>query len=125
MNDDIPAPGESFDEDPVTASHAAAEGAEAESDVGSSSALREMLLSTEPEHRLDAIESPWDPERGGLNRVYRGFQKMMGASGLPAVLDIGVGIAEFVTEFDLDAAATDSQQEGDNQPEFDTEEGVV
>lgn len=124
MTDEIPVPGNSLDEDSATANHAAAEGTEPDGDVGSSSALREALLSTEPERSLDAVESPWDPERGGLNRVYRGFQKMMGASGLPAILDIGVGIAEFVNGFEMDAAGGDVQEESDDATEFTPEGGV-
>ena len=119
MTDEIPGPGDSLNEGsgPVTSDHAAAEGTEADGDVGSSSALREMLLSTEPEHSLDAVESPWDPERGGLNRVYRGFQKMMGASGLPAILDIGVGIAEFFNDFEMDAAGGENPDDSESSPE--------
>jgi len=88
----------------ATDSHAAAEGLDVgeTEGAGSSSTLRDMLMSTEPNTPLERVESPFDPDAGGLNRVYRGFQKMLGADGLPAILDVGVGVAEVVVGHDLD-----------------------
>ncbi|ADE04406.1 hypothetical protein [Haloferax volcanii] len=95
-----PSPGDTFVRDAgvpnmgATANHAAAEGAPAEESVGSSSTLRDMVLSTEPKRSLDEIESPWAPERGGPKRVFRGFQKMGDIDGMPAGFDVVVGLAE-------------------------------
>jgi len=79
-----------------TEQHAAAEGAEASSDVGSTSTLREMLMSTDPSRSLDEVESPWDPERGADSRIYRGLQKATGVDGMPAIVDIVIGTAELL-----------------------------
>lgn len=86
----------------ATEDHAAAEGTDASSSsgMGSSRSLREMLLSTEPDTPLEQVESPWDPDAGGINRIYRAFQKMLDFSGLPAVVDLVVGVAEFVTAYE-------------------------
>jgi hypothetical protein len=97
----------------ATEAHAAAEGIDASetSGAGSSSTLRDMLMSTEPNTPLERVESPFDPDAGGMNRVYRGFQKMLGADGLPAILDVGVGVAEFVVGRDF--GNDESSEEGE------------
>ncbi|MBV0903922.1 hypothetical protein [Haloarcula salina] len=58
--------------------------------------LKEMLFSTSPEKDLDDVDAPYDPERGGLNRVYRGLQKMVDVDGLPAIADVVIGVAEWL-----------------------------
>ena len=51
-------------------------------------------MSTEPDTPLEKVESPWDPDRGGPSRIYRGFQKITGFDRLPAIADIGIGALE-------------------------------
>lgn len=67
-----------------------------ESSTSKTEKLKDLLFSTSPEKDLDNVEAPYDPDRGGLNRVYRGLQKMVDVDGLPAVADIGIGIAEWL-----------------------------
>jgi hypothetical protein len=76
--------------------HASAEGADSSSTdgVGSTSAWRDMLMSTGPDDALEDVESPWDPDEGGLTRIYRGIRKMTGLDGMPALADIVVGAVE-------------------------------
>ncbi|RYJ12754.1 hypothetical protein ELS19_01390 [Halogeometricum borinquense] len=120
MPDDGEAPpsltdGLPMDSDPseaVAPNHAAAEGAPEETTVGSSN-VREMLFSTEPERSLDAIESPWDPERGGPRRVYRGLQKMADVDGMPAIFDVGLGIAETVVWAQQQSSESDAEDDSD------------
>jgi hypothetical protein len=100
----------------ATEDHAAAEGAESSSSsLGSTSTIQEMLLSTEPETPLARVDSPWNPEEGGITRVYRGLRKMLGFSGMPAVVDVVIGAAEFIHEFEPDVDERDDQDDGDDQ----------
>jgi hypothetical protein len=99
----------------ATEDHAAAEGAEASSEtLGSRSRLQDMLLSTEPNQPLRAVDSPWNPEEGGITRVYRGLQKALGFDGMPAVVDVVVGAAEFVHKFEPEGgeSADEPDQDG-------------
>jgi hypothetical protein len=96
----------------TTENHAAAEGTEASDDVGSTSTLREMLLSTDPADPLEQVESPWDPERGGPARIYRGIMKATGVDGMPAIADILIGAAETFDAVDLEDVDDDA---GDDQ----------
>jgi len=80
------------------------EGPETEPEIsGNETRPWDMLWNTTPEKPLDQVDSPWDPEKGGLTRVKRGVMKMGDFDGTPAILDIGVGIAEFVVSQDLEA----------------------
>jgi hypothetical protein len=80
-----------------------------------------MLLSTEPERSLDETEDPWDPERGGTTRIYRGLMKATGVAGMPAVVDVVIGVAEIAQDLNLDEA--DDEQDGDDGGhEFEFEE---
>ncbi|WP_363467819.1 hypothetical protein [Halogeometricum borinquense] len=122
MPDDGEAPpsltdGLPMDSDPseaVAPNHAAAEGAPEETEVRSST-VQEMLFSTEPERSLDAIESPWDPDRGGPRRIYRGLQKMADVDGMPAIFDVGLGIAETVvwTQQQRESSESDAGDDSD------------
>lgn len=99
------------DEQTAAEGHAAAEGVEPAdvSDVGSQRTLREMAFSTDPSEPLEAVESPWDPEHGGMTRIMRGVQKATNVDGLPAIVDIGIGIAEWWTSLELgDGDETDN-----------------
>jgi hypothetical protein len=99
-----------------TADHAAAEGAEASDDVGSTSTLREMLLSKDPDPALETVESPWNPEEGGRNRVYRGLKKALGASGMPAVVDVVIGLLEELQALDTNSGDdVDQDESADDQ----------
>lgn len=96
-------------------SHATAEGAEDASGdpTGSTSTLRDMLMSTEPSPTLDEVESPWDPDKGGPTRVKRGIQKMLGFDGIPAVLDISIGGMEWWSTVDVNGR--DQEESDDDQ----------
>lgn len=105
------------------ANHAAAEGADSGGShgLGSTSAWREMLLSTGPDVSLEDVENPWDPDNGGPPRIYRGLRKMTGLDGMPAIIDICIGCVEFAhqlsgrlpddEEADVEAGAGDDVQE--------------
>lgn len=104
-------------------SHTAAEGAEqaTEGDMGRSGTfgtLKQMALKTEPRQRLEDVESPWNPDLGGMTRIYRGIQKATGVEGLPAIADIMIGVAEFVYEFELEG---DRPDRGDGGEQMETE----
>lgn len=83
--------------------HAAAEGVEAAdtSEVGSERTVRDMLMSTGRGRSLDEVESPWDPDRGGMTRIMRAIQKATDVDGLPAIADLGIGVAEWWTQLDV------------------------
>jgi hypothetical protein len=102
----------------TTDEHAAAEGTAPSSALGSTEGLRDALLSTEPTKPLETVESPWNPGLGGASRIYRGMQKMTGVDGLPAIADVGIGIAElwqdkFVVDGDQEDA-DDVEEAGDD-----------
>lgn len=69
---------------------------------GVSKGWKEMALSTEPNTPLEQIESPWNPEEGGLSRVYRGIMKGANVDGIPAILDVGIGFLEAYHSFSLE-----------------------
>lgn len=113
----------------VAADHAAAEGAAANSStgLGSPRSLQEMLLSTEPSRPLDQVESLWDPTHGGRARITRGIQKAVGADGVPAIVDIGIGVLEEVLDVDdLQDGDVDGGEDGEDtgRPELDDLAGV-
>ncbi len=60
--------------------------------------LVESLWNTEPNTPLSQIDSPWNPDQGGIARVYRGIQKMADVDGLPAIADVVIGLAEEYTK---------------------------
>jgi len=132
MSDDgaapAPTPAEAVsaaDGDPST--QAAAEGAEVEDDsnVGSSETIRNMLMSTEPKRPLSEIESPYDPENGGLSRLYRAVQKMTGVDGMPAVADLMIGAVELAQDFELEGALDGDEDGGGGEgPTAPVAEGV-
>jgi len=118
-----------------TENHAAAEGADSSGSdgLGSTSAWREMLLSTGPDDPLEQVESPWDPERGGLTRMYRGIRKMTGLDGMPAIADLVVGAVEVAHDLtdaladddpDGDVEDADVQEDGDDAEDSGAIEGV-
>jgi hypothetical protein len=125
MSDDGLLPSDAVDVDPsgpadaseaaaeATSGHAAAEGTDASSTsgMGSSSQLREMLLSTDPSPRLAEVDSPWDPDLGGPSRIYRAFLKMGNFDGLPAGLDLVIGVAETMKSISLDEPGDDGDDE--------------
>jgi hypothetical protein len=96
----------------ATESHAAAEGTAPSDDVGSPSTLREMLLSTSPSKSLKETENPWDPERGGPTRIYRGITKAVDVDGMPAIIDIVIGFAETFDAVDLEDVDAGDQEGG-------------
>lgn len=106
----------------ATADHQAAEGAEASASLSSRDGLQNALLRTQPHTPLEQVESPWDPERGGINRIYRGLQKALDFEGMPAIVDVVVGAAEFVTEFEP-AGGSEQNESSGSSPAAD-EEGI-
>lgn len=106
-----PAPEAALDATDADASnHADAEGAEADGDskTGSDSTVRDLLLQTGPETPLEDLESPWDPDRGGVTRIYRGINKMADWQGMPAIGDIGIGLIEAAVNIDLEGGDDDA-----------------
>jgi hypothetical protein len=99
----------------TTDAHAVAEGTEPSDDVGSTSTLRDMLLSTDPDRSLDTFESPWDPDRGGPARIYRGLMKATDVDGMPAVVDLIIGAAEIAHGFDPDDVEPDHDDQDADQ----------
>jgi hypothetical protein len=65
---------------------------------GSGSWIKDALMSTDPDPPLESVDSPYDPENGGLARLYRGLMKMAGISGTPAIIDVGIGAVETLQE---------------------------
>lgn len=63
-------------------------------DSGGRSGITDMMMNTEPSPPLESVESPWNPEDGGPTRIFRGVQKAFGASGMPAIADLLIGMAE-------------------------------
>jgi len=110
---EVPTPGSTLGDDAEAAveQHAAAEGAEPSDDLGSTSTLREMLLSTDPSPKLHDVESPWNPDLGAETRLYRGLMKMTGVDGMPAVVDIIIGAAEIVVSLDFDDVEDDQDDD--------------
>lgn len=82
-------------------------------EMGSASRWREMLLSSEPETPLEEVESPWQPETGGITRIWRGILKMGSFNGMPAVLDILIGMAELFWAADGANSGDGSSDESD------------
>lgn len=116
-----PSPSDAVEIDPeetTAEGHAAAEGVDEApvGEVGSENTLREMLMSTEPGHSLDDVESPWDPDRGGMTRIMRAVQKATGASGLPAVADLAIGAAEWWVSLDVSDGDDSSQTSREGAP---------
>jgi hypothetical protein len=113
VSDNAPAPGATLEAaDGDAADHAVAEGAETPDKSGSDSTLREMLLATDPDRSLDEIDAPYDPDRGGLARIYRGFMKMLNMSGTPAVIDLVVGAVEVIARIDTEDDTDDGELGG-------------
>jgi len=117
-DDEVPTPGSTLSDDVEAAveQHAAAEGAESSDDIGSMSTLREMLLSTDPSPSLHEVESPWNPDLGAETRLYRGLMKATGVDGMPAVVDIVIGMAEIVVSLDFEDI--EDEQDGDDAAPF-------
>lgn len=82
--------------DPGAADAVAGPGADVDEPGGASGggSVTDMMLSTDPSPSLDAVEDPWDPDKGGTARVFRGLQKAFGASGIPAIGDVLIGVLE-------------------------------
>lgn len=75
--------------------------------------ITNALRSTEPHKPLREIESPWDPDNGGINRIYRGLQKISGIEGTEAWMDISIGIMEWVSLQNDEPINGDSNDSGD------------
>jgi hypothetical protein len=85
------------------------------SDGSTTDEIVEMLQSSEPNPSLDEVDSPWDPDRGGLTRIYRGLRKMVGIDGTPAWLDLSIGSVEVAVDV-RDREASDDDQEANAEP---------
>lgn len=109
--------------DEATSDHQTAEGVETMRSLGSRDGLKNALLRTGPNKPLDKVNSPWDPEAGGITRIYRGLQKMLDFDGTPAVVDVVVGTAEFVQAFEPEGGDVDEQEASDET--VDVDEGAM
>ena len=77
--------------------------------------ITDRILSTEPNPNLETVENPWNPDAGGVSRIFRGIQKMGDIEGLPAIADIIIGIIETSQSdgsFELGQDNTDSDNTG-------------
>lgn len=83
------------------------------SSTSTSTSIFDALRSTEPDPPLDTVESPWDPNRGGRVRIYRGLQKALDMDGTPAAVDLVVGALEELSDIELDVDDQDDDQEGE------------
>ena len=90
----------------------------------------ERLLSTHPAPELSDVENPWNPEEGGPTRIYRGVMKLGDIEGLPAVLDIVIGVVETVhnqndssDDPDLDSDGDGIKDSPEDRPEPDHPDG--
>ncbi|WP_336359057.1 hypothetical protein [Haloarcula sp. CGMCC 1.6347] len=104
--------------DPPSSEPSSSTSTPTESSTSKTEKLKDLLFSTSPEKDLDDVEAPYDPERGGLNRVYRGLQKMVDVDGLPAVADITIGLAEWLDlaePMDQDGGSSESQDSQNSQ----------
>jgi len=117
MSGEPPTPAETLSTTDVDAEpHTDAEGAPDVERSGSESTLREMMLATDPEQPLDQVEAPYDPDAGGIKRIYRGIQKAIDIDGMPAVVDVAIGAVEAVQNMQFEGGTGDDQ--GD-EPEQD------
>jgi hypothetical protein len=82
--------------DPDAPDAVAGPGADVDDAGGASGrgSVTDMAMSTDPSPSLDAVEDPWDPDKGGTTRIFRGLQKAFGASGIPAIGDVLIGVVE-------------------------------
>jgi len=87
-----------------------------------SASLLDALIATQPDPPLDSVESPWNPESGGLARLYRGVGKMLDVDGVPAVFDVVVGFAEHLHHV---GAFDDGDGDGDGGDDGLGELGVI
>jgi hypothetical protein len=78
--------------------------------------LKAMLMSTEPDDDLSSVESPYDPEAGGLTRMYRGAQKMLGFDGTPAIVDMAVGAVEAIVGKDAGGGSDETDDAAADAP---------
>lgn len=108
-----------------TENHAAAEGTPEDNDVGSKSTLREMLMNDQPEMSLEDVEDPWDPERGGTTRIYRGMKKATGFEGTPALVDAVIGTVEVVHTLRDGLSSSSSTSSDDDQEDVDDDGGSI
>lgn len=86
--------------------------------------LKAMLMSTEPDDDLESVESPYDPEAGGLTRMYRGAQKMLGFDGTPAIVDMAVGAVEAIVGKDAGDGSDETDEGGDGDGPLPTAGGA-
>lgn len=110
-DDPTPSGGDPSDSEGVAPDHADAEGAPSESTIGNSSRWREMLLSSDPDKPLEQVDTPWNPDLGGRNRIMRGFQKMLDFDGLPAIGDLVIGALEELSQIEADDADAGDQDD--------------
>lgn len=93
------------------------ENQEAEEDIktdiedSDGSSLKDMALSTEPSKPLDQVESPFNPEKGGMSRVMRSIQKMTDKENIPAIFDLILGLIEFFVSYQSPGQQEETQQE--------------
>ena len=86
--------------------------------VDAGKSIVDRLLNTKPNTPLDSVESPWKPDVGGPARIYRGIQKIGDIEGMPAIVDILIGIVETMQQ---QSDSVDSVDSVDNNSNVDWE----
>jgi hypothetical protein len=76
--------------------------------------LWDTFWNTEPDPPLETVSNPWDPERGGYRRIFRGVQKLSGVDGMPAWADIIVGTIELLVDQDGSDVDVDRDRDQDD-----------
>lgn len=115
---DLESFGESFAE-----GHTGAEGFDSvdSTEAGSASNWREMMFSTEPDEPLEAVDDPWNPEEGGVTRIWRGVKKMAGFDGTPAIMDVVIGVCELVTNPPENGGEAETEEPSEEPTDEDSE----
>lgn len=88
-----------------------------------SGGILSRFMNTEPDVELSDVDNPWNPDEGGLSRVYRGMMKFGDIEGLPAALDMGIGIIEAVVKRSGDNTDPETDQETEDTQEETTDSG--
>lgn len=91
----------------------------AEPETSRKSKLIEALRNTEPHQDLGDVDNPWNPEEGGVTRIYRGLQKLSGIEGTEAWMDITIGILEWMSLQNDEPINGDSGESTDSTDDLD------
>ncbi len=70
--------------------------------------IMSRLMATDPNPELENVDSAWNPEQGGMTRIFRGIQKMGDIEGIPAIADIVIGIIEIQSSDEINLGQENS-----------------